>query len=236
MSTSRQDGPESGLERLEERFGHRFSDRALLERALVHRSASAETGAGDNETLEFLGDAVLDLAVSELLIRRHPEFDEGQLSRLRAAMVNARYLAQLARELDIGAFLKLGKGEQKSGGRDKESILSAAYEAVLGAVFFDGGYRAATRAVERQLGRAVDEARLHGLDPKTELQELLRQTAAAEPDYRVASVEGPDHARSYEVEVHVAGATVGRGKGPSRKSAEQEAARRAYATLKAKRP
>jgi ribonuclease-3 len=216
---------------LERAFGHRFKDRTLLERALTHSSLGAESGTVDNETLEFLGDAVLDLAISELLMRGHPGKREGDLSRMRASLVNTSVLAERARTIELPSWLRLGKGEEKSGGRSKERILASAYEALLGAAFLDAGYETARECVARHFQAALANAPAAAVDYKTELQELTQLRFRSAPAYRVLAVSGPDHARRYEVEVLVDDKVRAAGNGTSRKSAEQMAARLALAQL-----
>ena len=222
----------AALERLEARLGHRFGDRTLLERALTHRSAAGP--AASNERLEFLGDAVLGLLAAELLYRRFPRAEEGELSRRRAWLVREQTLAEVARELDLGALLRLGPGELRSGGFRRDSILADALEALLGAVYLDGGLEAARRVVERLLGERVACQPEPGAlkDPKTRLQEWLQARRRPLPTYRVVEVAGAEHARRYTVACEVEGleaATLG--EGTSRRRAEQAAAERALAEL-----
>lgn len=219
------------VEEIERTLGHTFADPLILQRALAHGSLAGEHDTANNETLEFLGDAVVSLAVSEALMRNHPEFDEGRLSRARAALVSARGLAEVAEEIELGRFVRLGKGEEISGGRLKTSILASAYEAVIGAVFLDAGYAAARDVVWRQM-----EARLlkgGGGDPdyKTTLQELIQARFKITPTYRLLRVSGPHHARTYHCVVELNGDVLGNGNGPSRKHAEQQAAREALLHL-----
>lgn len=220
------------LDELEQRLGYRFADRARLELALTHRSANGRIG-GNNEQLEFLGDAVLNLAISDILLERFADRSEGGLSKARAAVVNAGVLAVKALALDLGARLRLGKGEEKSGGRDKESILSSAYEAVIGAVFLDSGFAAAREMVCRDF--ATDVALATGnqdfSDPKTRLQELTQRRFRVAPVYTLVRASGPDHAKAFESEITVYGKIYGRGEGKSKKAAEQEAALRTLALL-----
>jgi ribonuclease-3 len=213
---------------LEAAIGHSFRDPALLAHALVHSSAREEAGGRDNQTLEFLGDAVVGLAVSDLATRTHPTLDEGALTRLRASVVNASSLAAVARTLGLGRFLTLGKGEEKSGGRDKERILAACYEAVVGAAFCDGGYGVARTLVERHLGALVAAGNT-AHDFKTALQELAQERAGGTPTYRLVDEQGPAHARRFTVEVVLRDRVLARGSGANRKEAEQEAARTAIA-------
>ncbi len=219
------------IEQLEERLGHRFASRELLHRALTHRSHAA-TQATHNETLEFLGDAVLGLAVSELLLRAWPEANEGKLSRRRAALVNAESLAAKAADLSLGPLLRLGRGEEKTGGRSKRSILAGVFEAVLGAVFLDGGFVAAREVVVRTFAcEAEVDPRVEDGEYKTRLQEVSQRLFRTAPEYTLERVSGPDHARDFESQVRVAGRVLGAGSGQSKKLAEQAAARQALAAL-----
>jgi ribonuclease-3 len=215
---------------IEAAIGHQFVDATLLERALVHDSLGSDGTVASNETLEFLGDAVIHLAVAEELMRTHPEYDEGKLSRARASLVSTRSLAHVAGTLDLGAHLKLGKGEEISGGRGKPKLLAACYEAVVGAIFRDAGYEVARTAVLRHFGETLAHDRTDD-DFKTRLQEISQSKFRATPSYRTTAVTGPDHARRYHAEVEVDGAVLGTGEGTSRKSAEQLAASQALAAL-----
>jgi ribonuclease III len=210
--------------------GHQFADATLLERALVHDSLASESSVTSNETLEFLGDAVIHLVVAEELMRAYPEFDEGKLSRARASLVSTRTLAHVAATLDLGSLMRLGKGEEISGGRSKPKLLAACYEAVIGAVFRDGGYDVARAAVVRHFGEMISQERADD-DYKTRLQEISQSKYRATPSYRTIAVTGPDHARRYHAEVEVDGAVLGTGEGTSRKSAEQLAAAQALTHL-----
>jgi ribonuclease-3 len=223
------------LEAVERALGHHFvrPDRVL--EAVTHRSYSA-TGS-DNETLEFLGDAVLSLAVSDLLMRAHPDADEGELSKMRAALVNARVLADKARALALGQWLRIGKGEERSGGRDKESILACAYEALLGAVYADAGYEAARRVVDAHFaGDVAGDVTEQLQDHKTRLQELTQRLYREAPLYTLVEESGPDHAKRFVTELRIAGRVYGRGVGHSKKAAEQEAAREALRALRLEHP
>ncbi len=184
----------------------------------------------DNQVLEFLGDAVLGLAVSDLASAADPKRDEGDLTRLRASLVNATSLAEIARGLDLGAWVRLGKGEERSGGRDKERILAACYEAIIGAVFHDSGYPAVCALVGSHFGTAI----VTGTAPwdfKTALQERTQQQGQGTPSYRLLSQSGPAHERRFEVEVVLGGESLGTGSGASLKEAEQIAARKALSDL-----
>jgi len=205
----------------------------LLARALAHRSWCAETpGESSNERLEFLGDAVLGLIVTDYIYRSYPALPEGQLAQVRAAVVNAGALAEVAEEMQIGAALRLGKGEDASGGREKPSILSDAMEAVIGAVYLDGGWKAAEELVMGLLGERVTEAAAGpgGHDFKTRLQELAAQRLDDLPRYEVVG-EGPDHAKLFSALVYLSGELYGSGHGRSKKQAEQMAARVAWQAL-----
>jgi ribonuclease-3 len=216
------------LDALSERIGHRFGDLGLLRRALAHRSWCAETpGALSNERLEFLGDAVLGWAIADIVYHRY-DVAEGQLTDLRKSVVNAIALAEVAQDIGLGPHILLGRGEAAAGGADKPSILSDAFEAVLAAVYLDGGPDAAYSMVERLVvPRMPDTAdSLDQFDQKTQLQELSARAGRGAPVYEVTS-RGPDHAKSFRAEVLVDGEVVGVGEGRSKKAAEQAAAGRA---------
>lgn len=219
---------------LENLLGHRLHNEELFERALTHSSWAAEYAAksgdpaADNERLEFLGDAVLALAVSEWLTRAFPAWREGQLSKARASLVNAGSLAEAARSLGLGAYLRLGRGEEKTCGREKTALLANAYEAVIGALFLDDGLPPARQFIERTLLAAhsvnADE-RLARADFKSRLQEILQARGMPAAAYRVVAEEGPDHRKIFEVEASVGGRASAAGKGTTKKDAEQMAAR-----------
>jgi ribonuclease III len=228
-----QDGDSSAHAELEERLRYRFRDRAGLRTALTHRSHTHAAGR-QNETLEFLGDAVIGLVVSELLVRQWPDANEGQLSRRRAALVNAEALLQKAVEIGLGPLIALGRGEEKTGGREKRSILAGAFEAVLGAVFLDGGFEAARATVAHLFERDVEVApEAEVSEYKTRLQELSQRLFRTAPEYTLLAVSGPDHARDFASEVSIHGRVLGAGSGQSKKVAEQVAARQALETLRA---
>ena len=237
------DGPERlapERERLLQELGYRFSDPALLDQALTHKSIineSAERPFGDNERMELLGDAILDFAVTEMLMDRFAELSEGELSKVRAAMVNETNLAAIARRVGLGPNLRLGKGEEQSGGRDKNSILSDALEALIAAVYLDSrerlGMAEASRVVRELLqGSLPGAGGKPGIqDFKTELQEYVQRRLKERVIYRVLSEQGPDHDKQYEVAVYVREREYGRGKGRSKKESEQAAARQALSSL-----
>ena len=218
---------------LGEALGVRFRDPDLARIALTHRSYAFENDLQEtNERLEFLGDAVLGLVVTDLAFARFPELNEGDLAKLRAATVNMSTLAEVARELSLGDLVLLGKGEETSGGRDKASILADSLEAVLGAVYVDGGMGEAGPLIRRMFEpRILAYARGEGeRDYKTSLQELSSQDAGSLPEYRIAE-RGPDHQKEFTATVFVDGREFGRGRGRSKKEAEQQAAREAFAKL-----
>jgi ribonuclease-3 len=206
-----------------------------LERALTHRSYAYENGGlPTNERLEFLGDSVLGLVVTDTLFRDHPELPEGQLAKLRAAVVNMRALAGVARTLEVGRYVKLGRGEEGTGGRDKSSILADTLEAIIGAVYLDRGLDEAGALVHRLFDPVIARSsRLGaGLDWKTSLQELTAAELLGVPEYQVAE-SGPDHQKSFRAEVRVGGQIYGTGAGRSKKEAEQQAAEHAWTTISA---
>ena len=226
------------LEDLEGRLGYSFRDRQLLLNALMHRSYVNENPhlhLTDNERLEFLGDAALDLAISHLLLERFPDYDEGKLSRLRAGIVNEKQLALVAEEINLGAALHLGKGEELSGGRKKPSLLANAYEAVLAAVYLDGGLQILMNLVESQFARffSEDEDLPHALDKdyKTRLQEVLQSREKTVPHYRLEAEEGPDHNKRFRISVWLKDQLLALGSGPTKKAAQQKAAGRALRLL-----
>jgi ribonuclease-3 len=205
----------------------------LLERALTHRSFAYENGGlPTNERLEFLGDSVLGLIVTDTLFRGYPDLPEGQLAKLRAAVVNMRALAGVARGLHLGRYVRLGKGEEGTGGRDKSSILADTLEAVLGAVYMDSGLDEADALVHRLFDPVIERsARLGaGLDWKTSLQELTAAEILGVPEYHVDE-SGPDHQKSFRAEVRIGGRTYGEGEGHSKKEAEQQAAEAAWTSI-----
>lgn len=230
---------------LEERIGHRFRGRDLLERALTHSSHAHERESvstqADNEQLEFLGDAVLGFVVSQLLYQRFPDFHEGQLSKLRAHLVSARHLAGVARRLELGQFLRLGRGEEHSGGRSKSALLVNALEALLAAVYLDAGLDAAHQLILQKifepevelLGREAGGG-LHPTDHKSTLQERLQARALPPPRYGVVREHGPDHRKIFTVELRIRsaeGEQVYQAEGSTKKEAEQDAARQALEKL-----
>jgi ribonuclease-3 len=237
---------------LETLLGHNFARKPLLVQALTHSSLAHELGASaapdeDNEQLEFLGDAVIGLLAAESLYRSYPDLREGQLTRLRAALVSRKHLGQVAARLDLGRFLRLGRGEERSGGRKKNALLANAIEAVIAALYLDAGVEIARRFVEQYViapsVSALHEQLIHGIsigDHKSALQELLQAQKQGQPEYIVKGESGPDHRKEFLVEVRLAKSGIGsrtralaRGAGSTRKLAEQEAARKAIEKLAA---
>lgn len=217
---------------LEDRVGHTFSEPSLLKLALTHRSVSSENPArNDNERLEFLGDAVLQLIVTDLLYETYPHLAEGQMAKVRAAVVSRRTLAEIARYLEIGSHIELARSEEATGGREKDSILADATEAVIGAIYLDGGLERAREVVlELWVDRIAERAKEPGVkDYKTRLQELVARDGRR-PVYEVQGT-GPDHDRRFSATVSVNGTVYGSGEGRSKKQAEQEAAARALEAL-----
>lgn len=222
--------------RLTEKLGVSVKEE-LLVLALTHRSFAYESGGlPTNERLEFLGDAVLGLIITEALYEKFPDFDESRLSPLRSGVVNMRALAAIARDLDLGASLRIGKGEENTGGRDKNSILADSFEALVGAIYLEHGYVTTTHVVLKLMSNAINEAvaRGAGLDGKTALQEFVALQGWPAPEYRV-SESGPDHDKDFVAIAVVNGETYPAGHGKSKREAEQIAARLAFESLSNKR-
>lgn len=226
---------------LEASFGYRFNDAELLRLALTHKSFANEQNGGvvntrsNNERLEFLGDAVLDLAMSDLLMRAFPDDTEGSLSKKRASLVNEETLARLALGLKLEELVRLGKGETKTGGLFKPRILASGLEAVFGAIFLDGGFSAALKVASDlfapRLAELADSAIDFQLDFKTRLQERIQEMHRATPTYRIEAESGPDHDKKFEVSVRVGDEVLANGSGKSKKAAEQDAARAALTKM-----
>ncbi len=218
---------------LREALGDPVLDAERLDRALTHRSYAYENGGlPTNERLEFLGDSVLGVVITDHLFRTHPDLSEGRLAKLRAAVVNARALAEVALTIGLGAHIKLGRGEETTGGRHKASILSDTVEAVIGAVYLSGGLEAAAAVVHLLFDPLMDNAASlgAGLDWKTSLQELSAEHGLGVPDY-VIEDEGPDHEKTFTAQVQVGQELFGHGTGRSKKEAEQQAAETAYRAI-----
>lgn len=221
------------LQNLQAQLGYRFKDPALVAEALRHRSFVNEqftAGLKDNERLEFIGDAVLGLAIGHLLMNQHPHLREGDLSRMRAALVNESRLAAIARDLGLGEMLELGKGEAQTQGRTKPSILAGALEALLAATYLDGGFDMALKTVAGLFGHAIRTITAAGRDFKSQLQELVQTRGQDPPHYDVIGQSGPDHNKVFEVRLRVLGINA-QGWGKSKKTAEQDAAAKAIEML-----
>lgn len=226
---------------LEARIGHRFRDLGLLEHALTHRSRAHEDASGgviDNESLEFLGDAVLGFVIADMLFHHFPTHDEGYKSKVKASIVSAVSLARLAEDIDLGRFILLGRGEEKTGGRRKHAILADCFEALIAAIYLDGGVDAARAFVVSRFGPLIataGDAADHPAfteDWKSALQEWLQAHGQGLPHYRLAAAEGPDHRKRFDVEVLVQGVATARAEGRSKKDAEQQAAKAALQSLR----
>lgn len=214
---------------LEAALGYSFTDQTLLLRALTHRSALMAKDRADYERLEFLGDAVLDLSVAHVLSDRYPEAREGELSKMRAALVNTQTLSEIAKGLNVSPFIRLGRGELSSGGNERPSILADVMEAIVGAIYRDSSYDVAHQVVTRVFGEMFDQVTPY--DPKTELQEALHAAGSEPPNYLVELVEGPEHAPTFVTVVVVDGEIAGRGRGTTKKAAQQIAAAEALSRL-----
>ncbi len=225
------------FEALQDAAGYRFRDRGILEHALTHRSRANEDvtgGVTDNESLEFLGDAVLGFVIAELLFVRFPDRDEGQMSKMKAALVSTPALARQASRLGLGEHLLLGRGEEKTGGRRKRALLADGYEALIAAVYLDGGMDAARAFILREFEPLLEDvagAVTIGDDHKSALQEMLQGRGEPLPEYVVTAEEGPAHRRLFTVEVRVRGEVLAEAEGRTKKDAEREAARRALEGL-----
>ena len=226
---------------LEAALGYRFTDRGLLEQALTHRSRAHEDPSGevvDNERLEFLGDAVLGLVVADRLVRGFPDRDEGWNSKAKARLVSEPTLARLGEQVGLGDYLLLGRGEEKTGGRRKRSLIADTFEAVVAAIYLDGGLAAAGAFIDARFRETLADLRANGADSeaaadwKSTLQEWLQARGRPLPAYRLAAEEGPDHRKTFTVDVAVGGDPVASGTGRSKKEAEQRAARQALADLR----
>lgn len=225
---------EAQLHAVEERLGHRFTDLSLLDRALTHSSRANEDdsgGGGHNEPLEFLGDSVIGFVIADLLHRRDADGREGAKSKTRAHLVSARSLAGRAADLGLPDLLLLGRGEEKSGGRKKTALWADAYEAVIAALYLDGGLEAAHRFVSAEFATDLERPALPSEDHKSVLQEILQARGDPVPEYELVAEEGPGHRRRFRVRCLVRGESLAEGEGFSKKQAQQEAARNALRRL-----
>jgi ribonuclease-3 len=224
---------------LQQAIGYRFRDRGLLEHAMTHTSRANEDVSGgvhDNESMEFLGDAVIGFVIADVLFREFPEFDEGEKSKTKAGLVSTATLARQAERLDLGEHLLLGRGEEKTGGRRKQALLADGYEALIAAIYLDGGIEHVRAFIVREFAPLLTEVQRHGIagsqDYKSALQELLQGRDQPLPEYRLVGTMGPDHRKLFQVEVVVNGEALAESTGPSKKEAEQDAARAALDKLK----
>lgn len=227
---------EDTLRLLEDRIGYHFGNKKLLRQALTHSSFTNEqkiNKAGNYERLEFLGDAVLELVSSEFLFREHPEVPEGELTKMRASMVCEPALAFCARDLDLGKFIRLGKGEESTGGRNRDSITSDAMEAVIGAIYLDGGMESAKAFINRYILSDLEDKVLF-YDSKSNLQELIQGKLKKDFHYEVLEESGPEHDKTFIVEVFMEQESIGKGSGRTKKAAEQQAAYQALRLLRDK--
>jgi ribonuclease III len=224
---------------LQQAIGYRFRDRGLLEHAMTHTSRANEDVSGgvhDNESMEFLGDAVVGFVIADVLFREFPNFDEGEKSKTKAALVSTATLARQAERLHLGEHLLLGRGEEKTGGRRKQALLADGYEALIAAIYLDGGIEHVRAFIVREFAPLFAEVQQHGIagsqDYKSALQELLQAREQPLPEYRLVGTMGPDHRKLFQVEVVVNGEALAESTGPSKKEAEQDAARVALDKLK----
>ena len=224
---------------LQQTLGYRFRDRGLLEHAMTHTSRANEDVSGgvhDNESMEFLGDAVIGFVIADVLFREFPDFDEGEKSKTKAALVSTATLARQAERLNLGEHLLLGRGEEKTGGRRKQALLADGYEALIAAIYLDGGIEHVRAFIVREFAPLLAEVQQHGIagsqDYKSALQELLQAREQPLPEYRLVGTMGPDHRKLFQVEVVVNGEALAESTGPSKKEAEQDAARAALDKLK----
>jgi len=226
------------FESLQRAIGYRFRDRGLLEHAMTHTSKANEDASGgvrDNESLEFLGDAVLGFVIADLLFTEFPDFDEGRKSKTKAALVSTATLARQAERLHLGDHLLLGRGEEKTGGRHKQALLADGYEALIAAIYLDGGIEHARAFLSREFGGLLADVHKDGVageDYKSALQEWLQSRDASLPEYRLVGTLGPDHRKLFQVEVAARGEALAQATGSSKKEAEQEAARLALVRLR----
>lgn len=228
------------ISRFQDILGHRFRDLDLLTQALTHRSFVNECkdlagSVRDNERLEFLGDAVLDIIVADMLFQRYPDVSEGELTQLRAALVRTESLAHIGAQFQLGDYLRVGHGEEMTGGRQRMTILCRAFEAVIGAMYLDSDLETVEKFVLPSLLELLDHVIEHNLhiDARSELQEQIQARLSIAPSYRLTDAQGPDHAREFRVEVSIGDSIIGSGRGASKRAAAQDAARAALQQLEA---
>ena len=225
------------LKELEGKIGYTFKDKTLFKQALTHSSYANEhrhEGLKDNERLEFLGDAVLEIISSEYLFYNYPDMAEGEMTKLRASIVCEPTLALCTHEISLGSYLFLGKGEERTGGRNRDSIVSDAMESVIGAIYLDGGFASAKEFIHKFILKDIEHKKLF-YDSKTILQEIVQANMTGNVSYELIDEQGPDHNKIFEVEARIGGKAWGRGKGSSKKSAEQQAAYEAILNLRKKK-
>ena len=225
---------QKSMDELQERIGYRFKNKNLLRQALTHSSYANEkhmSKLSDNERLEFLGDAVLEIVSSEFLFQNYPKMPEGDLTKLRASIVCEPTLALCTKEMDLGKYLFLGKGEDMTGGRKRKSILSDALEALIGSIYLDGGFASAKEFILKFILTDIEHKQLF-YDSKTILQEVVQASYKEELNYRLVGEDGPDHDKHFVVEARIGETFIGRGEGHTKKAAEQEAAYQALLKLK----
>lgn len=224
------DGAALPIEALEKKIGVKFKNRKIVEEALTHKSYAMETGNGPfNERMEFLGDSILNTAVTDLLFKRYPEENEGKLSKYKSLLVSKPSLVKWAREMKLGAYVRLSESEEATGGRDRESILANAMEALIGAIFLDQGFEKARRFV---VDKFSQKKRIVETDYKSRLQELIQKKYGMPPTYVLVDEEGPDHDKVFHMQVVVKKKALGRGAGKSKKESEQNAAREALKNIR----
>ena len=224
------------LKELEGKIGYTFKDKTLFKQALTHSSYANEhrhEGLKDNERLEFLGDAVLEIISSEYLFYNYPDMAEGEMTKLRASIVCEPTLALCTHEISLGSYLFLGKGEERTGGRNRDSIVSDAMESVIGAIYLDGGFASAKEFIHKFILKDIEHKKLF-YDSKTILQEMIQATAGAHLEYEILREEGPDHHKVFEVRALSGGEELGRGTGPTKKAAEAVAAYHGILKLRGK--
>ncbi|MGI6679987.1 MAG: ribonuclease III [Bdellovibrionota bacterium] len=232
FSSEKKNNKNNEYAKLEESLGYKFKDKSKLERALTHRSLHQKGVNDDYERSEFLGDAVLDLVIGDLLLKKHKNASEGDLSKLRAALVNYKSLAKIACKLNIGDYVKLSKAEKANNGQEKPSILSDVVEAIIGAIYYEAGFEVVFDVIKKLF---EDEFKcVKPFDPKTELQEILHATTTDVAEYKLVDAKGPEHARIFITEVCIGGKSLGRGKGTTKKESQQNAAKEALEYFKKK--
>jgi ribonuclease-3 len=227
------------LSALQEEISYQFRDFQLLDLALTHRSYANENPSGtyqDNERLEFLGDSVLNVIISHLIMDRFPRCREGEMTRVRAALVNEKSLARISKKLGINRYLLLGRGEALRGGSEKRSLISDAYEALIGAIYLDGGFKKAFRVVEKQFGPLLDQGLTDDGDFKTKVQQICQSRYGCPPRYRLSELEGPQHDKTFGAEIFIEGQPYGYGIGKTKKEAQQNAAKEALERISGEGP